>query len=89
MEFIKKSFSKNKILIILLFIYFLVNLSFLTHFPFIHSDESWLSGLSRNILETKNFSSTETFFDLYLRNPHAIKIIFHSIQIMFIKAARL
>ena len=84
MEFIKKAFNKNKILIILLFIYFLVNLIFLTQFPFIHSDESWLSGLSRNILESKNFSSTETFFDLYPRNPHAIKIIFHSIQIIFI-----
>ncbi|MCJ7690240.1 MAG: glycosyltransferase family 39 protein, partial [Clostridiaceae bacterium] len=32
-----------------------------------------------------NFSSTETFFDLYPRNPHAIKIIYHSIQIIFIK----
>lgn len=85
MESIKRTFSKNRNLFILLFIYFLVNLSFLTHFPFVHSDESWLSGLSRNILDTKNFSSTETFFDLYLRNPHALKIIFHSIQIIFIK----
>lgn len=85
MKFLRDTFSKNKILIILVFIYFLVNLSFLTQFPFVHSDESWLSGLSRNIFETKNFSSTETFFDLYPRNPHAIKIIFHSIQIIFIK----
>ena len=85
MNYIKKRYSKNKKTFILLLIYFLVNLSFLTYFPFIHSDESWLSGLSRNILATKNFSSTETFFDLYLRNPHAIKIIFHSIQIIFIK----
>ncbi len=85
MESIKKIFTKNRNLTILLFTYFVVNLSFLTHFPFVHSDESWLSGLSRNILETKNFSSTETFFDLYPRNPHALKIIFHNIQIVFIK----
>ena len=85
MKFIKNSINKNRKLFVLLFIYFLVNLSFLTHFPFIHSDESWLSGLSRNILETKNFSSTETYFDIYPRNPHALKIIFHSIQIIFIK----
>jgi len=85
LESFKKTFSKNRTLFILLFIYFLVNLSFLTNFPFVHSDESWLSGLSRNILVTKNFSSTETFFDLYIRNPHALKIIFHSIQIIFIK----
>ncbi|MEK6264485.1 MAG: glycosyltransferase family 39 protein [Clostridium sp.] len=85
MKFSKDTFTKNKILIILVFIYFLVSLSFLTQFPFVHSDESWLSGLSRNILDTKIFSSTETFFDLYPRNPHAIKIFFHSIQIIFIK----
>lgn len=85
MKSIKRTFSKNRFFFILLFIYFLLNLNFLTNFPFVHSDESWLSGLSRNILETKDFSSTETFFDLYLRNPHALKIIFHSIQIVFIK----
>nr|MBK5234480.1 glycosyltransferase family 39 protein [Clostridium sp.] len=85
MEYTKKIFVENKKIYILLLLYFLLNLSFLTNFPFIHSDESWLSGLSRNILETGDFSSTETFFDLYIRNPHAIKIIFHSIQIIFIK----
>jgi hypothetical protein len=50
-----------------------------------HSDESWLSGLSRNILDTKSFASTESFFDLKARNPHAIKILFHSLQIIFIR----
>ncbi|NLI90903.1 MAG: 4-amino-4-deoxy-L-arabinose transferase [Peptococcaceae bacterium] len=56
----------------------------LTRFPFVHSDETWLSGLSRNILETGNYAVTETFFDLYPRHPHAIKSLFHSIQIIFI-----
>ena len=78
---------KNKRLIkpihIYLSIYFLVNLFFLTQFPKMHSDESWLSGLSRSMM-AGGFSSTEYFFDLLPRSPHAIKIIFHSFQIVFI-----
>ncbi len=31
------------------FIYFVANILFLSQFPFIHSDESWLSGLTREI----------------------------------------
>ncbi len=65
-------------------IFFFINLLFLTSFPFVHSDESWLAGLSRNIMESGNFSVTETFFDLYGRNPHALKILFHSLEIIFI-----
>ncbi|MTI70659.1 MAG: phospholipid carrier-dependent glycosyltransferase [Firmicutes bacterium] len=81
-----KIFKSNKTIIIsLLILYFLINLFFLTKFPFVHSDEPWLSGLSRNILEEKDFSVTETFFDLYERNPHAIKSLFHLMQIVFLK----
>ena len=60
--------------------YFLVNLSFLTPFPFVHSDESWLSGLTRNMMQTGDLRVTETFFDLKPRYPHAIKILFHLLQ---------
>lgn len=67
-------------------LYVAVNLLFLTQFPFVHSDEPWLSGLSRNIAETGNIATTETFFDLKPRYPHAIKILFHLLQIMFMKA---
>ncbi|WP_202709905.1 ArnT family glycosyltransferase [Sporosalibacterium faouarense] len=81
---IKLNLNK-KIAIGLLIIYFLMNLAFLTKFPFVHSDEPWLSGLTRNILEEKNFSVTETFFDLYERHPHAIKSLFHLIQMPFLK----
>lgn len=66
-------------------LYIIGNIAILTRFPFVHSDETWLSGLSRNILETGNYAITETFFDLYPRHPHAIKSFFHSIQIIFIK----
>ena len=68
----------------LIIIFFIINLFFLTHFPFIHSDEAWLSGLSRQIMETGNLASTESFFDLLPRFPHAVKIFFHLLQIIFI-----
>ncbi|WP_019849194.1 glycosyltransferase family 39 protein [Desulfitobacterium sp. PCE1] len=70
---------------LLTFLYITCNLIILTRFPFVHSDETWLSGLSRNIMETKNYAVTETFFDLYPRNPHAIKSLFHTLQILSIK----
>lgn len=69
----------------LLVLFFIINLFFLENFPFIHSDEAWLSGLSRQIMETKNLASTESFFDLMPRYPHAIKVFFHLLQIIFIK----
>lgn len=78
-------FSKKYIFYILIALYIILNLACLTKFPFVHSDESWLSGLSRNIMEKQDYSVTETFFNLKERHPHAIKILFHTIQIFFIK----
>lgn len=80
-----KSSTYKKILYTILLLYFIINLVYLTRFPFVHSDESWLSGLSRNISETGDFSSTEAFFDLKPRYPHAIKVLFHATQIIFIR----
>ncbi|MFN2340831.1 MAG: ArnT family glycosyltransferase [Halanaerobium sp.] len=80
----KNKFNKIKAWHIVI-IFFSINLIFLKNFPFIHSDEAWLSGLSRQIMQTKNLASTETFFDLLPRHPHAIKIFFHLLQILFIK----
>lgn len=77
--------KKDNYIYLFLLIYLLVNLLFLAEFPFVHSDEAWLSGLSRNMLENKDLSVTESFFDLYPRTPHAIKTIFHLIQIFFMK----
>lgn len=36
-------------------------------------------------METKSYAATETFFDLYPRNPHAIKSVFHTLQMLLIK----
>lgn len=60
-----------------------LNLLFLGRFPFMHSDESWLSGLSRAMM-TQGPGITEPFFDLLPRYPHAIKILFHTLQMGFI-----
>ena len=58
----------------------LVSLLFLERFPYVHSDESWLAGLSRGMLENGSIGVTEAFFDAKPRYPHAIKVIFHLLQ---------
>lgn len=72
--------TEGLILGIYIFCYFLISLSFLTDFPFVHSDESWLSGLTRNMMEKGDLGVTEAFYDLKPRYPHGIKIIFHLLQ---------
>ncbi len=76
---------KKKLIHIYIFIYGIVNLLFLTTFPMMHSDESWLSGLTSSMMEN-GLSSTESFFNLFPRFPHAIKIVYHLIQMVFLKA---
>ncbi len=81
---LKISFIKeNLFLILYLTGYFFISILFLTKYPFVHSDESWLSGLSRTMMN-EGLGATEYFFDLIPRYPHAIKIIFHMMQIAFI-----
>ncbi len=63
-----------------------IHLLFLTRFPHMHSDESWLAGLSRNMLLQGDLGVTETFFDAKPRYPHAIKTLFHLLQIGMIRA---
>lgn len=58
----------------------LLQLTYLTRFPLIHSDESWLGGLSRNMIATGSIACTEPFFDLKPRYPHAVKTLFHLLQ---------
>ena len=77
----KKLLAQKIFWVMVLFL--IVNIFFLTKYPFVHSDEPWLSGLTRNMLEKGSLSVTETFFDAYPRNPHAIKILFHIAQMPF------
>lgn len=74
----------DKLFALFLLLYFGGNLLFLTRFPFIHSDESWLAGLSRAMLSQRSLAVTEPFFDLKPRYPHAIKSLFHLLQMPLI-----
>lgn len=67
-----------------LLLWFGLNLLFLARYPLVHSDESWLGGLTRNMMAQGSMSVTEPFFDLKPRYPHAIKILFHLLQMPFI-----
>jgi len=80
----RKPFSDDRTVILLALIWFVLNLFVLQSYPFVHTDEAWLSGLTRSMMEEKSFSATEDFFDLYPRHPHAVKIIYHLLQIPFI-----
>ena len=77
----KKSF--RKVIWVYLAVYFALNLLMLDTFPFMHSDESWLCGLTRQMTE-HGLDATEPFFDLLPRYPHAIKTLFHLMQMLFI-----
>lgn len=63
-----------------LVLYFGFSMTTLVSFPFVHSDESWLSALTRDMMAQGSFSVTESSFDLYPREPHAIKTLFHLMQ---------
>lgn len=76
----KRNYVQEILLGTYILCYFIINLFILTDFPFVHSDESWLSGLTRNMVEKGNLGVTETFYDLKPRYPHAIKTIFHIMQ---------
>ena len=65
--------------------YFFVQLIGLERFPFVHSDETWLSGLSRYILKTGQAGETEPYFNLFERHPHALRFLFQGIQMLTIK----
>ncbi|WP_373484582.1 ArnT family glycosyltransferase [Acetobacterium sp.] len=80
-----EALRSNQAIYWLLGLYFLVNLLFLTAFPYVHSDESWLSGLSRHLAVTGDIGVTEPFFNAYERHPHAIRLLFHLLQAGFMQ----
>ncbi len=64
-------------------IYLLYSVFHLTTFPFVHSDEIWLLKLSQHMAESRSLFVTEPFFDIFPRIPHAVKIFFHAVQIVW------
>ncbi|MBI9102830.1 MAG: hypothetical protein JEY99_10475 [Spirochaetales bacterium] len=81
----KENSKKNLIIFSYILIWFLVNLSFLTYFPFFHSDETWLAGLTKGMMEKGHLDLTEPFFDLFPRAAHGLKLLFHGFQAPFLK----
>ncbi|KSV59020.1 phospholipid carrier-dependent glycosyltransferase [Acetivibrio ethanolgignens] len=81
----KKRGLVDKLFFLYILAYGFFSSAFLTQFPFVHSDESWLAGLSRDMLTEKSLSVTEHFFDARPRYPHAIKSLFHLLQMGFIR----
>lgn len=80
------SLRNHRWFLLFLVCYFVCSLLFLTDFPFAHSDEPWLSGLTRQMLSEQSLSVTEPFFNAKPRSPHAIKSLFHLIQMPFLLA---
>ena len=77
--------SEKKTVFIFFVFYFIINMFFLDSFPFVHADEAWLASLSRAMMKEKSIDAVEDFFILTERHPHALKTVFHLIQIPFIK----
>ncbi len=70
-----------------LILYALFSLWSLPWFPFVHSDEAWLASLTRAMIEERSVAATEDFFVLTPRHPHAIKVVYHLLQMPFVGAS--
>lgn len=73
--------------VLLLIAYVLLSAISLGWFPFIHSDEVWLASLTREMAATRSLAATEPFFELTPRHPHAIKTLYHLLQLPFVAAS--
>ncbi|HCX65688.1 MAG TPA: hypothetical protein DHN33_10825 [Eubacteriaceae bacterium] len=80
----RKIIPIKKLFPVFLLAYALFQIVTLTDYPFIHSDEPWLSGLTRTMMHEGDLSATEYFFDSWERYPHALKTLFHLLQMPFL-----
>ncbi len=81
---IKTGKHADKTIITFILIYFVLNMFLLDSFPFVHADEAWLASLTRAVINEKSFAAVEDFFILTKRHPHALKSVFHMMQIPFV-----
>jgi hypothetical protein len=79
----KPSINKKVIFFLFLISYFIYNSIHLLDFFYVHSDETWLIGLSKSMFENKNLRMTEAFFDLYPRTIHALRLFYVFLQGLF------
>ena len=71
-------------IIIIVLLYILIHLITLSRHPFVHSDEAWLASLTRSMMKEGSIAATEEAFRLTPRYPHAIKTLYHLIQMPFL-----
>lgn len=83
---IRKTHKCFILVVIYLGAYGILSASFLCAYPFVHSDESWLAGLTRDMMDAGSFGVTESFFDAKPRVAHAIRILFHGLQMGYLSA---
>ena len=76
---------KKTIPILLIALFFSINLLTLMDFPTVHSDEIWLKGLALEMKTSKNFWTTEPFYDLYPRVVHPFRWLYTSLQLLFMQ----
>lgn len=69
---------------VLICIYALVHIGTLSLHPFVHSDEAWLAVLSRAMVSEGTPAAVEEVFRITPRYPHALKTLYHLIQIPFL-----
>lgn len=75
--------NARKVVYLFILLYLIVNLLTLMDFPYIHSDELWLRGLTDEMVFKRSFLVTEPFYDLYPRIIHPFRWFFHSLQALF------
>lgn len=83
--------SKERQLLFLVLIAYLIaygifSWTSLGDYPFMHSDESWLAGLTRDMMVTGDFGISEGVFDAKPRVPHGFKLLFHGLQMGYLSA---
>lgn len=77
-------FKIRTVAITSIILYTLINVATLIRFPLMHSDESWIAGLTRHMLIERSLLVTEPFFNLFPRSAHLIKSGFHLLQMPFV-----
>jgi hypothetical protein len=75
---------QGKILTLLFLVYLLSHLLTLSRYPLVHSDEAWLAELTRSMLAQGSVGITENVFSLAPRYPHALRVLYHILQMPFI-----
>ncbi len=69
---------------IIIFFYVFLHLLTLSRHPFVHSDEAWLAVLTRAMIAERSPAATEEVFRLTPRYPHALKTLYHVLQMPFL-----